>query len=217
MSELYWNTITADMRKVLADFGQTSLSHEFYLAGGTALALQLGHRISIDLDFFSPTQDIPSISEALRKELKPFSPILADSSWGNLVFQAGGIRVGFYGYGYEMVAPSGQADGVEIASVADIALMKMDALLARASRKDFHDLYAICQRRQLRSLLDLAPRKYPSMRDFEAQVARHMVYFERAEHETPVPLIENVEWETVKGWFRQEAQNLGRGWLADSD
>ena len=118
-----------------------------------------------------------------------------------------------YGYGYPMVAPYRIMEGMRLASVADIGLMKMDALLARASRKDFHDLYAICQRIALQNLLDLAPQKYPATRDFETQVAKRLVYFERAEQEEPLPLIEQVSWETVKAFFRQQATGLVKGWL----
>jgi len=202
------------MRNIMTVFSKDPLAGEFYLAGGTALALQLGHRLSVDLDFFSPTQsDIPAMLEPLRYALRDFSPVLSDSSWGNLVFLADNVRVGFYGYGYSLVAPLVETEIGRLASVADIALMKMDALLARASRKDFHDLYAICKRISLRELFDMAPNKYPSVRDFEAQVTRHMVYFERAEQETPVPLIEKVDWETVKRWFRAQAKEIGNSWL----
>ncbi len=102
---------------------------------------------------------------------------------------------------------------MQVASVADIALMKLEALLARASRKDVQDLYAIFQQTNLRTFLELAPQKYPSFRDFEAQVARHLVYFERAEQETPPRLLNPVDWETVKAWFRQQALDLGKSWL----
>ena len=214
MAEYHWHTITPAMRSILMGFAKSDLSREFYLGGGTALALHLGHRLSVDLDFFSGTQqDIPALKEALRRALKEFSPILSDSSWGNLVYLVEDVRVGFYGYGYEMVNPLLQAEGMALASLEDIGLMKLDALLSRASRKDFHDLYAICQRISLRKLLDLAPRKYSSVRDFEAQVARHMVLFERAEAESPLPLIEQVEWDVVKAWFRKQAKEIGRSWL----
>lgn len=214
MSGYYWNTITPEMRSALAGFAKNKLSKEFYLAGGTALALQLGHRLSVDLDFFSATQeDIPALMEPLRHALKEFSPILSDSSWGNLVFLANNVRVGFYGYGYEMAKPLLQAEGIALAGVEDIALMKMDALLSRASRKDFHDLYAIFQRISLRALLDLAPKKFFHARDFEAQVIRHLVYFERAEQEAPIPLIEQAEWQTVKDYFKRQAKEIGKSWL----
>jgi hypothetical protein len=210
---IYWETISATMRQVMAAFGRSEIGARFYLAGGTALALQLGHRHSVDLDFFSASEDVPSIRQPLTAALQAFDPILADTSWGNLVFLASGVRVGFYGYGYDMIAPWVEADGVRLAGINDIALMKMDALLARASRKDFHDLYAICQSVSLRTLFDLAPQKYPSVRDFEAQVVKRLVFFERAEQEEPLPLIEEVAWETVKAFFRQQAAQLGQSWL----
>jgi hypothetical protein len=213
MNQLHWETITPAMRQVLNTFGSSPIGGKFYLAGGTALALQLGHRLSVDLDFFSPTEDISMSAEILQKSLSAFSPQVADTAWGNLVLVANGVRVGFYGYGYELLEPLLQIETIRLASITDIALMKMDALLARASRKDFHDLYAICQKIPLRELLDLAPRKYPSLRDFEAQVVRHMVYFERAEQETPVPLLTDFSWETVKTWFREQAVLLGNSWL----
>jgi hypothetical protein len=154
MSTTYWETISPTMHEIMRVFGKSQIAEHFYLAGGTALALQIGHRRSINLDFFSPDLDISSIAE-----------------------------------------------GVSLASLTDIGLMKLDALLARASRKDFHDLYAICQHMPLRSLLDVAQVKFAHVRDFEAQAVRHLIYFERAEQEAPVPLIEEVSWEHIKEYF----------------
>lgn len=214
MQAVHWNTVTPAMREIMSAFAETPLANEFYLAGGTALALQLGHRLSVDLDYFSQTQsDIPALAEPLRRALKDFAPVLSDSSWGNLVFLAGDVRVGFYGYGYDLVRPLNQTEAGRLASMQDIALMKMDALLARASRKDFYDLYFIGKRISLREVFDLAPQKYPSVRDFEAQVVKHMVYFERAEQETPPQMIEALEWDAVKDWFRKQAKDLGSSWL----
>jgi len=214
MNDLHWEVISLPMRQVMAGFSQSEMGERFYLAGGTALALHLGHRKSYDLDFFSPTEDIPSIRQPLMAALKPFAPLLADASWGNLVFLAQGVRVGFYGYGYRLIGAFVTADQTRLASIEDIGLMKLDALLARASRKDFHDLFEICQRISLRSLLDLAPQKYPSTRDFEAMVVRRLVYFERAEQEEPLPLLSPVDWEDVKVFFREQAIALGKGWIA---
>jgi hypothetical protein len=116
----------------------------------------------------------------------------------------------FYSYGYSMVRDLIETEGVRLASIEDIGLMKLVALLGRASRKDFHDLYAICQRIPLRGLLDSAPQKYPNVRDFEAQVVRRLAYFEHAEQEEPVPLLQDVPWETVKSYFREQAIRLGK-------
>jgi hypothetical protein len=210
---LHWQVITPEMRQVMVTFARTEIGRRFYLAGGTALALQLGHRRSVDLDYFSQTEDIPSLLEPLRQSLAPFGPVLADSAWGNLVFLSNGVRTGFYGYGSDLVQPLVEVEGTRLASVADIALMKLDALLGRAGRKDFHDLYTICQRQPLHALLDLAHRKYPGVRDFEAQVVKRLVYFERAEQDEPPLLLEPVDWEVVKAFFRQQAADIGRNWI----
>ncbi len=214
MTGLFWETISPEMQEVLNGFSTSAIGTRFYLAGGTALALQLGHRKSFDLDFFSPTEDIPAIRGLLENSLQPFSPILADSSWGNLVFLALKVRVGFYGYGYPMVGELVQAERTRLASIVDIGLMKLDALLARASRKDFIDLYFICQHIPLRKLLDLAPQKYPFIRDFESQSVRRLVYFDRAEQEEETPLLQPIiTWDEVKQYFRDQAITLGRGWF----
>jgi predicted nucleotidyltransferase component of viral defense system len=214
MSELFWNTVTADMRVILNEFSRSQVGAKFYLAGGTALSLQLGHRLSVDLDFFSPTEDIPTIRPALEKSLAPFHPTLADSAWGNLVYLVRDVRIGFYGYGYELVAPLVESENAHLASIEDIALMKLDALLARAARKDFYDLYFICQKVSLRQILNLAPQKYPSTRDFETQTVKRLTYFENAEQDIDPTLLQPAAWEMVKEYFREQAKDIGRGWLA---
>lgn len=213
MTHIYWKTVTTEMRQVMAGFAQSEFGARFYLAGGTALALQIGHRSSIDLDFFSASEDIPSINAPLQVALQAFDPILLDTSWGNLLYLANAVRIGFYGYGYPMVSAFVDAEGIQLASIADIGLMKLDALLGRASRKDFLDLYVICQKTPLRQLLDLAPQKYPYVRDFEAQVVQRLVYFEVAEQEEPVSMLQPVDWNIVKQYFRQQAISIGRGWI----
>lgn len=213
MSKIFWNTITENMRLVLNRFSQSEIAKNFYLAGGTALSLQIGHRRSVDLDFFSPTEDIPSIRARLEDALAPFHAPLADSAWGNLVYLAFDVRVGFYGYGYSLVAPMVEVEGVRLASIEDIALMKLDALLSRAARKDFYDLYFICQNIPLRQLFDKAPQKYPSVRDFEAQTVKRLVYFENAKHDIDPPLLQPITWQAVKEYFVKQAKEIEQGWL----
>jgi predicted nucleotidyltransferase component of viral defense system len=213
MIEWHWETVTPLMRAIMQTVGESELSTRFYLAGGTALALHLGHRRSIDLDFFSQLDEVrPETHRQVLTVLEAYRPLVVEQAWGNLLLLVQDLHVGFFGY--RLVAPLLQAEGVSVASIADIGLMKLDALATRASRKDFHDLYAIAQRISLRDLLDLAPTKYPSVRDFEAMVVRHMVYFDRAEQEAPPILFQSVDWETVKAFFREQALALSRQWLA---
>ena len=213
MNKLFWETVTENMHRVLNGFSQTEIGARFYLAGGTALSLQLGHRRSVDLDFFSPTEDIPTIRTVLEESLAVFHPTLADSAWGNLVYLAEDVRIGFYGYGFPLVAPLVESENLRLASVEDIALMKLDALLSRATRKDFYDLYFICQKISLRHLFDLAPQKYSNVRDFEVQTVKRLVYFENAEADVDPVLLQPVSWQTVKDYFTRQAKEIGEMWL----
>jgi predicted nucleotidyltransferase component of viral defense system len=213
MTDLFWNTVTENMRLILSEFTQSELGDRFYLAGGTALSLQIGHRLSVDLDFFSPTEDVPTIRAGLEETLAPLNATLADSSWGNLVYLAKNVRVGFYGYGYSLVAPMIETKEARLASIEDIALMKLDALLSRATRKDFYDLYFICQSIPLRQIFDHAPKKYPSVRDFEAQTTKRLVYFENAEIEANPSMLYQVDWQTVKEYFIKQAREIEQSWL----
>ena len=214
MTALHWQTVTPLMRQALETVGQSELVPRFYLAGGTALALQLGHRRSVDLDFFSETDEVrPETHRRAAHVLRSFDPEIVEQAWGNLVFGIqGGLRVGFFGYGYRLVAPPLLAVGVPLASLVDIGLMKLDALATRASRRDFYDLYALVEHVPFRQLFDRAPEKYPSVRDFEAMVVRRMVYFERAEQEETPLLLRPVGWETVTAFFREQAVALGSAW-----
>ena len=212
-SLIFWETISDEMREVMSHFSSTEIGSRFYLAGGTALALQLGHRRSVDLDFFSPSEDIPSIRSVLADALLPFDPVLSDTSWGNLVFLAQGVQVGFYGYGYPLVTTPRDADRTSLASIADIGIMKLDTLLSRASRKDFYDLYAICEKMTLRELFDLAEKKQIASRDFEAQVVKRLAFFERAEVEEDPILLKEISWGEVKTFFRKQALEFGQRWI----
>ncbi len=213
MNVLFWNTVTENMRSILQEFSKSAVGKKFYLAGGTALSLQIGHRSSIDLDFFSPTEDIPTIRPQLEDALSLWQSNLTDSSWGNLVFLAKNVRVGFYGYGFELVKPLRIENSIQLASIEDIALMKMDAILSRANRKDFYDLYFITKDISLKTLFDQARKKYPSVRDFEVQVVKRLVYFDSADHDPDPIMLKPIEWNSVKSYFVEQAKTIEKGWL----
>jgi len=87
------------------------------------------------------------------------------------------------------------------------------ALLSRANRKDFYDLYFICQDMPLRRLFDRAPQKFPSTRDFEVQVVKRLVYFGSADYDPESSLLKPVTWQTVKEYFIKQAKEIEQSWL----
>jgi hypothetical protein len=95
----------------------------------------------------------------------------------------------------------------------DIGLMKLDTMLSRASRKDFYDLYMIGQKMPIKKLFEKSKRKYPSIRDFESQVTKRLVFFENAEKESDLDLIQKVSWQDVKHFFVQQAREIEKSWV----
>jgi len=214
LKKVHWETITPQMRDLLKFIGQQSFSRRFYLAGGTALALRLGHRRSVDLDFFSEKDEVlrPTRREILQ-ELAPYSPEAIEDVDGNLLLLVSGLHVGFFGYGYPLLKISDTIEGVALASIVDIGLMKLDALISRGSRKDFYDFYMIAQQIPLPELLSLGKSKYPYARDFEMMAVESLVMFENADRDLQPAMLIDLPWKTVRNFFIAEVREQGRKWL----
>jgi hypothetical protein len=215
LSTPHWEVVPSLLRELLIEIGQEPFSRRFYLAGGKALALRLGHRISVDLDFFSETDELlddsrAEIVAALRK--RRVVRVLEDVV-GNLLLEIEGYHVGFFGYGYPLLEPPDEVAGVRVGSLADVGLMKLDAIADRGARKDFYDAYFISRQLPLDRLLDQSSIKYPYTRGFGMMVLEGMVDFDRADQDAPVETIPSVAWETIKDFFVQELRRIGRMWF----
>jgi hypothetical protein len=214
LSPTHWEAVTPELRDLLQFIGTCAFVERFYLAGGTALALRLGHRRSIDLDFFS---NVDRVSRATRQEilhaLVPRGAQAIEDTEGNLLLDVHGVHVGFFSYSYPLLDPTEDVEGVAVASIADIGLMKLDALISRGARKDFYDLYWIAQQIPLAELLEMGRKKYPYARDFEWLAVEGLVYFDNADRDVQPLLLEDVPWEEVKVFFRAEARRLSNMWL----
>ena len=215
----HWEAITPSARVTLAILGQLPLLHPFYLGGGTALALRLGHRISQDLDLFANIESLDddfrhSITEELRQghEVK----VLRDSVFG-LILEANGQPISFFSYGYPMLEPTDLVSGFQIAGILDIGLMKMDAVAGRGTRRDFYDLYFIASQVSLDELFAQSTNKYPYSHGFEMRVLVALVDFDAADQDDEPTLLLPAEWSEVKDFFTTEARRLGREWLGLAD
>lgn len=177
---------------------------EFYLAGGTALALQIGHRDSVDFDFFS-TGDIDTVKLFSRVEeiFSAFSILKIQEEKNTLtVLIDKTIKIIFFSYAYPLLDDFIEDEYFKLASIRDIACMKVSAILGRATNKDYIDLYFILQKMDLPSLLDAAQEKFPHIET--NLILKSLVYFEDI---NPEPIIFknnlNVSMEEVEGFLKR--------------
>lgn len=216
LEQIHWQTVSEQMKSILVSLGQLNFIKRFYLAGGTALALQIGHRISIDLDFFSEKDEVlEKTREEIIQSLSESNPVMSviENVDGNLLLQVNQVDLGFFSYGYPLLESAKELDGCWVAGLMDIGLMKLDAIISRGSRKDFYDLYWISQQISITELLSSGKKKYPLMRDFPLLAVEHMVKFENADRDNQPVLIYEKDWEAVKGYFSDQATKLGNEWF----
>jgi len=215
LSHPNWEAVSPLLRDLLAEIGQMPFAGHFYLAGGSALALRLGHRVSVDLDFFS---DVDEVGDDSRAEIvaalkqRRATEVIEDA-FGNLLMEVEGTHVGFFSYGYPLLEPPAEVLGVRVAGLLDIGMMKLDALISRGARKDFYDLYFIAQQVPLEEMLHQGPAKYPYARDYEMMALTSLTDFDNADRDVAIETFDRVSWEAVKEFFVAEARRLGRIWF----
>ena len=210
---LHWEAITPEARSALAFLAQQPFIQRFYLAGGTALALQLGHRISYDLDFFSPEDRLGVGTRAQIVSALHASGEAQISTNEDIMFFARlmGVDISFIYQHHPLLEPPVEMNGIRLASIVDIGLMKLSAINSRGTRRDFIDLYCMREYAPLEKLFDLAGRKYYDRPDFTVITARALQYFDDAESDPrPLKLLNQVRWSDVKKYCVKGARLLTR-------
>lgn len=182
----------------------------FYLAGGTALALYLGHRRSRDFDLFRTKEFLSQDLLAALRDLGELD-ILQESA-GTLTVAMHGVPVSFFHYDYPLLRPLRESPwGLPVADPEDIAAMKLAALAGRGSRKDFVDLYVYA--RQVAPLEQLFAQfrgKYRGVRVDPYHLLRSLTFFDDAEAEVMPELLIAATWDEIKAFFQAEAVRLFR-------
>lgn len=210
----FWETVSPELRSLLRWIGQQAFTKRFYLAGGTALTLQVGQRRSADLDFFSETDEIHTRTrEELVHAFFRRQPQIIENVDGNLLMLVDGFHIGFFSYGYPLLEPSPVLENISLASLLDIGLMKLDAIIGRGARKDFYDLYFITRQIPLQDLLHSGKRKYPRVRDFPLMAVEALLQFANADRDLQPEMLADISWENVKQFMMDQAKMLGKEWF----
>jgi hypothetical protein len=201
--------LSATQRRVLEVLGPVLDRRGFYLAGGTALALQLGHRRSIDFDWFS-TERIggPELLVAsLRDEGIPLR--IGQIAAGTVHGRIAGVRVTLLEYKYPLVGRriAGPRGRFHMAGPRDIGAMKLVAIAQRGTKKDFVDLDALLRRRHtLRSFLDAYRKKFRT--DDFVHVLYALSYFDDAGRERMPAMLDAVTWSEVRARIERQVLRL---------
>ncbi len=180
---LQLNAVSARTLDLLRLIGKQSCLNSFYLVGGTSLALQIGHRLSYDFDFFSATkEDLQYIENEL---LQLPNIVLKNTSNYALFFE-----------------------NIKLANIKDIAAMKLKTIMNRGSKRDFYDIYFLLQHFTLTEMMSLFERKYANINTFA--ILRSLTYYEDEEVQPDIVLLKekNLTWEQVKQTIKLKVNEL---------
>ncbi len=191
---LHLRTVTPELLELLRGLQQIPALAGYGLAGGTSLALQLGHRVSVDIDLFG---EVPFEDEEVVPYLAQIGPFtLIKRSENIFVAVVQGIKVDLVRYAYPRLAPFVVEDGVRMFGLADIAAMKLGAIAGRGSRKDFIDLHVLMEHFSKEQLWEVYRAKFPDSSEF--LLRKILTYFTDAEREAMPEMHIPLTWEEVK-------------------
>lgn len=191
---LYYETIEPQTLELLRMLQEIPSLRKTRLVGGTSLALQIGHRKSIDLDFFG---EVDADNDALTEDLKNLGNLMVLKASSHIhVYLLNNIKIDIVDYAYPWLNEAIRIDGILLAGLTDIAAMKLAAITGRGTKKDFIDLYFLSKRFTLSEMLSFYERKYPDGSMF--MVLKSLSYFEDAEQDPSPYMLEPIDWEEVK-------------------
>lgn len=166
----------------------------FALAGGTSLALQIGHRISVDLDFFG---SMPLEIEEILDLLHPLGNVtILKQSRNILITDINGVKVDFVNYRYPLLNPPIVIDNLRLVRIEDIAAMKLAAIAGRGRKRDFIDLFFLLKSFSLPEMMGFYTQKYQD--GSEMMIARSLTYFNDADSDEDMQMLQPISWDTVK-------------------
>ena len=196
---LHYETVDEGTLGLLKQLQSLDILSEMRLVGGTSLALQIGHRKSIDIDLFG----ILNVEfDILIDELKTLGEVVLLKNSKNIhSLLINDIKVDIVNYNYKWLKNKMTIDNIYFATIEDIAAMKLNAIMGRGSKQDFIDLYFILKNYTLSTLIDLYSQKYHDGSIF--LVLKSLAYFDDADEQEMPFMFHNTSWQTMKNSIKK--------------
>ena len=191
---LHYKSVSAELLELIEFIMNQREFNEFNLVGGTSLALQMGHRISIDIDLFGASEiDEDLILEVLKKYGKVQ---VIKKSKNILICSVNGIKVDFVNYQYRLLESPRIEENIRLVKKKDIAAMKVNAVAGRGSIKDFIDIYFLLNEFSIKEMIGFYLQKYPDGSEF--MVRKSLTYFDDADNEEAPIMFQTITWKEIK-------------------
>ena len=201
---LQTQTVVPELMELLKKIMSEKLFSDFNLVGNTALALQIGHQNSIDIDLFGNSE----INSALFLEkLSEFGDVQVALSTKNLLItKINNVKVDFVNYKFPLLSNTLIVDNIRMISTKDIAAMKFNAIAMRGSKKDFIDLYFLLNEFSIKEIFLFYEEKYKNNSIFTIQ--KSLTFFEDADSQQHPKMYLDFNWEICKQKIIEEVLKL---------
>ena len=192
---LFYKTISNTTLELLKEIQKNDIFKDLRLVGGTSLALQIGHRVSIDLDLFGDIEGVDKLD--IDKALSGIGELKTLYTTNNInIYTLDNIKVDIVNYHYQWLNNELLIDDLKLASIEDISAMKLAAIAGRGSKKDFIDLYFILKLYPLEKILNSYEQKYSDGSVF--MILKSLSYFDDADLEVMPKMFVDISWEEIK-------------------
>ncbi len=205
---MYESVLDNATQKTIEILALQDFFKSFYLAGGTACALHLGHRTSNDLDFFSNKEILPF---EIQNTLRSNGHFITDYSESQtLIGRFNETKISFFHYDYPLIRDLLDLFSIKISSLEDIGCMKIDTISSRGSKRDFVDLYFILRKFDisLKEFFQYFEKKYGKENYNIYHVLKSLVYFEDAEGDPELNMLVQFSWENMKSFFTEQIKEF---------
>ena len=205
MKELYWNTVKPLLKEILKDIINEPLFMPYRLVGGTSLSLQLGHRMSVDIDLFTDAEyssiDYKAIRGFLENKYSYCSSRNLDNVSFGTYFEVGNskddfVKIDLY-YTDEFIEKPITIENIRMATANEIIAMKLDVVLRGGRKKDFWDLHYFIGKVNLDEMIALFQKRYPYDDDFY-KIKKQLVNFAIADTDFEPICLLGKDWEIIK-------------------